>query len=105
MSKLKDISTARYALERNYTINNLMTMLAVYDEWLANSQLPKSQQVALWEIAAKLKINKLAINDAQSAAKEDRHIGRNTLAATVSRYVRQAKAVIANTAEGKFPLA
>lgn len=49
MSKLKDISTARYALERNYTINNLMTMLAVYDEWLANSQLPKAQQVALWQ--------------------------------------------------------
>lgn len=105
MSKLKDISTARYALERNYTINNLMTMLDVYDEWLANSQLPKTEQVALWEIGAKLKINKSAIKDAQSAAKEDRHMGRNTLAATVSRYVKQAKSLIANTAEGKFPLA
>jgi hypothetical protein len=105
ISKLKDVSTARYALERNYTISSFITMLAVYDEWQANNLKPKEEQLTLWEIGAKLQINKSAIKDAVSKAKEDRHIGRNTLASTVSRYVRQAKSVIANTALGKFPLA
>jgi hypothetical protein len=105
ISKLKDVSTARYALERNYTISNFITMLAVYDEWQANNLKPKEEQLTLWEIGAKLQINKLAIKDAVSMASEDRHMGRNTLASTVSRYVRQAKSVIGNTAVGKFPLA
>jgi len=43
------------------------------------------------------------MKDAVSKSTADRHIGRNTLAATVSRYVRQAKSVIAGTTEGKFP--
>jgi hypothetical protein len=105
LAKIKDSSTARYALERNYTISSFITMLAVYDEWQANNLKPKEEQLTLWEIGAKLQINKSAIKDAVSKAKEDRHIGRNTLASTVSRYVRQAKSVIANTALGKFPLA
>ncbi len=105
LAKIKDSSTACYALERNYTISSFITMLAVYDEWQANNLKPKEEQLTLWEIGAKLQINKSAIKDAVSKAKEDRHIGRNTLASTVSRYVRQAKSVIANTALGKFPLA
>ena len=105
MSKLKEISTARYSLERNYTISSLMTMMAVFDEWHVNNLKPKKEQLTLWEIGAQLQINKKAIKDAQSQHTADRHIGRNTLAATVSRYVRQAKSVIANSALGKFPLA
>jgi integrase len=33
----------------------------------------------------------------------DRLVGRNVLGATVSRYVKQARAMIENTAAGKFP--
>jgi hypothetical protein len=103
MAALKEASTARYQLEHNYTISGLITMFAVYDEWSANTKLPKAQQLTLWEIGAKLNINDKAMKDAVSKSTADRHIGRNTLAATVSRYVRQAKSVIAGTTEGKFP--
>jgi hypothetical protein len=103
LSKLKERSTARYVIENNYTISGLATMLSVYDEWLANTKLPKTQQLTLWEIGAKLNLNKSAIKDAVSPSTADRHIGRNTLAASVSRYVRQAKSVIASLSVGRFP--
>ena len=104
LSKLKEHSTARYVIENNYTISSLSTMLSVYDEWLANTQREKAEQLTLWEIGAKLNLNKSAIKDAVSTSTADRHMGRNSLAATVGRYVRQAKSVIANTAVGQFPL-
>jgi hypothetical protein len=105
LAKVKQSSTARYCLERNYTIANLQTTLAVYDLWVANQALPTDQRAPLWEIGAKLKINREAIKDATSEHHADRLVGRNILAATVSRYLRQAKALIANTAQGRFPLA
>ena len=104
LSKLKEHSTASYVIEQNYTISGLTTMLSVYDEWLANTQRAKSEQLTLWEIGAKLNLNKSAMKDAVSTSTADRHIGRNLLAASVGRYVRQAKSVIANTAVGQFPL-
>ena len=42
--------------------------------------------------------------DALSEDKHDRLAGRNTLGATVHRYVAVAKAIIGNTSRGKFPL-
>jgi hypothetical protein len=104
LSKLKEHSTARYVIENNYTIRSLSTMLSVYDEWLVNTQRKKGEHLSMWEIGAKLNLNKSAIKDAVSTSTADRHIGRNSLAATVGRYVRQAKSVIANTAVGQFPL-
>jgi hypothetical protein len=79
-------------------------MLSVYDEWLANTHRAKGEHLSLWEIGAKLNPNKSAIKDAVSTSTADRHMGLNSLAATVCRYVRQAKSVIANTAVGQFPL-
>ena len=105
MAKAKEVSTARYKLERNYTISGLMTALAVYDLWLANQQKSKGEQITLWEIGKVLNINKPAIRDAESPLTADRLAGRNVLGATVSRYVRQAKTIIDNTSLGKFPLA
>lgn len=104
MSKLKDTSTARYKLERNYTIRGLASALDVYDEWLKNQALPASERLTLWQIGKKLNLNKAAAKDAESSSTADRLVGRNVLGATVSRYVRQAKAMIENTAAGKFPL-
>ena len=104
LSKLKEHSTARYVIENNYTISSLSTMLSVYDEWLANTRRAKTEQLTLWEIGAKLNLNKSAIKDAVSTSTADRHMGRNSLAASVGRYVRQAKSVIANTTLGQFPL-
>ncbi len=82
-----------------------MTTLELYELWLANQNQPTAQRLMLWEIGKELNINKSAIRDAQSDSSADRLVGRNVLAATVSRYVKQARAMIDNTALGKFPIA
>ena len=104
MAKLKEVSTARYKLEHNYTVSGLLTALAVYDLWVENQTKPKAERLTLWEIGKALNINKGAIKDAESSSTADRLVGRNVLGATVSRYVKQARAMIENTAAGKFPL-
>lgn len=104
MAKLKEVSTARYKLEHNYTVSGLLTALAVYDLWVENQTKPKAERLTLWEIGNALNINKSAIRDAESSSNADRLVGRNVLGATVSRYVKQARAMIENTAAGKFPL-
>jgi hypothetical protein len=104
MARLKDSSTAHYTLEHNYTISSLMTALVIYDKWHANQQLPKANQLTLWEIGKACNINRQAAKDAESRESNDRLVGRNILTAAVSRYVRQAKAMINHTAQGKFPM-
>lgn len=103
LSKLKEVSTARYKLEHNYTVSGLLTALAVYDLWVENHTKPKAEQLTLWAIGKALNINRAAVKDAESSASEDRLAGRNVLGATVSRYVKQARAMIDNTAAAKFP--
>jgi len=103
LAKLKKTSTARYKLEHNYTISGLMTALAVYDLWLENQTKPKEEKMTLWQIGKALNLNREAGRDAESTSSSDRLDARNILGATVSRYVRQARALIANTALGKFP--
>lgn len=103
MAKLKEVSTARYKLENNYTVSGLLTALAVYDLWVENQTKPKAEKLALWEIGKALNINKKAITRAESKLSYERLDGRNVLSATVSRYVKQAKAMIENTIKGKFP--
>ncbi len=104
MAKLKEVSTARYKLEHNYTISGLMTALAVYDMWVENQAKPKSERLTLWEIGKALNLNGRAVKQAESKLAYERLDGRNVLGATVSRYVKQARAMIENTATGKFPL-
>lgn len=104
MAKLREVSTARYKLEHNYTVSGLLTALAVYDLWVENQTKPKAERLTLWEIGKALNINKSAIKDAESQSSADRLVGRNVLGATVSRYVKQARAMIENTTAGKFPM-
>jgi len=103
MAKLKEVSTAKYKLERNYTVGNLMTALAVYDLWTENQTKPTSERLTLWQIGKALNINRTAVKEAESNNNADRLTGRNVLGATVSRYVKQARAMIDNAAKGKFP--
>jgi hypothetical protein len=104
MDKLKETSTAKYKLERNYLVSALRITLAVYDLWLANQYRPKDERLTLWQIGKELRLNSDAIKDAEGASKHDRAVGRNVLGATVSRYVRQARAIVKNTETGKFPV-
>lgn len=104
MARLKDSSTARYKVERNYTISGLTTTLAVYDLWAANQAKPKEDRLTLWQIGKELNLNRQAVKDAESKTAADRLIGRNVLGATVGRYVKQAKSMITNAEHGRFPL-
>jgi len=104
MDKLKETSTAKYKLERNYLVSALRITLSVYDLWLANQRGPKEGRLTLWEIGKELRLNSDAIKDAESASTHDRAVGRNVLGATVGRYVKQAKSMITNAEQGRFPL-
>jgi hypothetical protein len=98
----KAASTAKYSLHRNFSRHNLKTMLLVYDAWISNSQLPKSQQKPLWAIGEEVKITPHQItsrNDEQHTIVNKHKV----MTATVSRFVNNAKAIIANTAKGEFP--
>lgn len=95
-------STARYPLHRNYSQHNLRVMLETYDAWYANQQLPKDEQLTLWEIGESIKLVPTAITR-KSDLPETKTNKRNVMTMAVSRYVRQAKRIIANTAKGQFP--
>ena len=96
------VSTARYPLHRNFSQHNLRAMLETYDAWVANQQLPKKEQVPLWAIGDKLKTVPSAVSKKTDTKQtlSDKH---NVMSVAVHRYVKQAKAIIANTAKGQFP--
>ena len=104
MSKLAQSSTARYTLSSALSIHHLKTALAVYDLWLENSHRPKEEKLAQWEIGAVAGINPSAAKLAVSNHKAERHSGRNVLAATVNRYLRECRIIIEKTGFGNFPI-
>lgn len=98
----KENSTAKYPLHRNFSQHNLRVMLETYDAWTANLALPKEQRKTMWQIGESLKLVPTAMtspSDIQSMRTDK----LNVMTAAVSRYVRHAKAIIANTAKGQFP--
>ncbi len=94
------ISTAKYPLHRNFTVHNLKTMLAVYDAWYKNQQLPRSEQRAQWQLGNDIKL-------VQNAISKDKDIDatnkRAIMTAAFGRSLAAAKRIIANTANGQFP--
>ena len=99
MSK-KGGSTASYPLHRNVTVEALCKQLAVYDAVMAKKRGDDKRTLA--KIGADLKL----VEDATPDSKDDINEAmdkRNVMTATVSRYFRQAKRIVANTAKGEFP--
>lgn len=95
-------STARYPLHRNFTQHSLKVMLNVYDAVAANDTLPKEQRKPLWAIGESLKLVPNAMPHRWDNPYDTRK-KHATMTMTVSRYVKQARAIIANTAKGQFP--
>jgi hypothetical protein len=95
-------STALYPLHRNFSQHNLRTMLETYDVWQANQLLPKEQRVPLWAIGDSIKLVVDSVSKKTDTAAE-RTAKHNVMSVAVSRYVKNAKAIIANTARGQFP--
>lgn len=94
-------SSAKYPLAKNYTIRNLETTLAVYDEYLKHKgQVPK---VPYWKIGQNMRLVPSAMTT-DSMSMNERQVYRNVMGASVKRYIVNAEKVIANAALGKFPL-
>lgn len=95
-------STARYPLYRNFSQHNLRAMLEIYDVWKANEALPKEQRKPQWALGVAVKL----VPTAMPQKGDTKYITtnkRNVMAVAVSRYLKSAKAVVANTAKGEFP--
>lgn len=85
-----------------YTIGNLRICLQVYDRYMETRS--GVNKLKLWEIGVEMG---LLDKDAMPNSKDTHYetvAKRNCLAATVSRYVKQAKARIGNAALGIFPV-
>lgn len=95
-------STAKYPLYGNFSQYTLQLRLITYDAYIENKQRPKAEQVPLWKIGEGLRLVPTAMpkSDDQRGDRTDKH---NVMTSTVSRYVREAKAIITNTAKGEFP--
>lgn len=94
-------SSAKYPLAKNYTIRNLETTLAVYDEYLKHKgQVPK---VPYWKIGQSMRLVPSAMTT-DNMSMNERQVYRNVMGASVKRYITNAEKMIANAAVGKFPL-
>lgn len=96
----KDASSARYPLSRNVSIHTLRIQLSVYDAVIANRSAEKKRTLA--EIGASLRLVPTAMPDKKDD-KRDAALKRNVMAATVSRYFKEAECIVLNTAKGQFP--
>ena len=99
--KGKETSAANYPLERNVSVNTLKVQLAVYDAVKASRSVGPKRTLA--EIGEALKLVPSAMPKPGDTAAQ-RSDKRNVMGAVVSRYFRQAQAIIANTAKGRFPV-
>lgn len=100
VAKKLDRSTARFPLNRNYTIASLQKALDVFDCYTRLVQL--NGKAKLWEVGVELRLVRTAMPSANDL-KQDTAVKRNVMAATVKRYLKQAESAIANTSLGIFP--
>lgn len=95
-------STAKYTLNGTYTIANLRLCLQVYDRYMQTRS--GSTKLKLWELGAEMALLDKESLPSPNDDHADRLVKRNRLAATVSRYIKQARKRIEYAAEGQFPV-
>ena len=95
-----DASTAKYPLHRNVSIHTLRIQLSVYDAVIENQTRLKKKTLA--QIGKELRLVPSAMPDIKDDKIDAAH-KRNVMAATVSRYFKEAQRIVANTALGSFP--
>jgi len=94
-------SNAKYPIARNYTIRNLETTLAVYDEYMKyKGHKPK---VPNWKIGEILTLIPQAMTSPKLTPKENAD-KRNSMGSSVKRYVTSAEQIIENVVLGTFPV-
>ena len=99
--RVKQTSQAKYQLVGKEDTAFLETALAVWDLRQARPDL------ALWQIANETRCVKrehlVRDEDREKGLKGELTLKKNVLAATASRYIRKAEAMIANVGQGRFP--
>lgn len=95
-----DKGTARFPLNRNYTIESLQKALDVYDCYTKLVQL--NGKAKLWEVGVELRLVRGAM-PSPTDLKQDRLAKRNVMAVSVKRYLNQAQRIIKGTSLGIFP--
>ncbi len=95
-----DASSARYPLNRNVSVSTLKTQLAVYDAIEANKVADKKRALADIGISLRLQPYNIPVSRDTPSTVADKRI---QLSSTVSRYYKQARLIIAATADGVFP--
>ncbi len=101
-TKVNRKSTAKYSLNGTYTIANLRLCLQVYDRYLETRS--GSKKLKLWELGAEMALLDKESLPSPNDDRVDRLVKRNRLAATVSRYIKQARKRIEYSARGQFPV-
>jgi hypothetical protein len=98
-------TTARYKLYRNYSVSNLKKMLEAYDAWVKNEALPKSERKTMWELGESIRLVPVAMPPTHKdfQLQDNVKMRHNTMTVAMSRYVKQAQIIIANTSLGVFP--
>jgi hypothetical protein len=89
-------SHAKYPVIGQPNVNALMTTLKVYDYRQAHPEM------SLWQIGMILDQFK-SFDPNKREGKQDGNDEKNIMAATVSRYLRKAEAMITNAGIGRFP--
>ncbi len=95
-----DASSARYPLNRNVSVLTLKTQLAVYDAIEANKVADRKRALADIGISLRLQPHNTPVSNDSPSTVADKRI---QLSSTVSRYYKQARLIIAATADGVFP--
>lgn len=95
-----DASTARYPLHRNVNIRTLRIQLAVYDAVIVKKKGESKKTLA--QIGVDLKLVKSAMPDRRDTLLDGKD-KRAVMAATVSRYFKDAEKIVLNITNGQFP--
>jgi hypothetical protein len=77
-------------------------MLSVFDAVELNKSMSKADHLSLWKIGESLKLVPTAMPHKWDNA-YDKRKKHATMTMTVSRYYKEASAIIANTSKGQFP--
>jgi len=96
----KVVSTALYPFCSTPSVSALEQTLTVYEAW--QESLKAKQNKTLADIGIELRLVREFIPHSKDTPKQATS-KRNKMSATVSRYIRDAEAIIANTALGRFP--
>lgn len=96
----KVVSTALYPFCSTPNVSALEQTLTVYEAW--QESIKSNQNKTLADIGIELRLVRKFMPTSKDTPKEIT-AKRNKMSATVSRYIRDAEAIISNTALGRFP--